>query len=764
MTPIGLGLLKFGLVVITAIGYWFMGSIAGYFAIPPGFSSPFWPAAGFAFLMVATFGRIALVGVFLGSFAINVQIAGASLFDLSGKLVVPVLIAFGASLQTFIALQLVRRFTEFKNTKYRANDALTLGVVVGPISCIVSSFVGVTSLYTNGVIDKASYFENWFFWWVGDTIGVLVFIPITLLIFWSGHWRNKFKVVVFSSFYLILVASIVGLFASVRSADEEKVQQLFQARVSGISEIIGKLVFDLEQVSKTLSALFVAFDSVSFNQFSRYALGVYESMPGVYALSWIPKVGNSQRIIYEKNMSDLMGEKFNFWERDKNNNRIPAQQKEYYYPVFYLEPYSYNKEAHGFDLGSDKSRMEAISKAIQTEKIVATETIILVQETDSQKAFLLLAPIVDAQGNVNSLVSSVYRVQELINAMIPQALSKNVAIRIVDTTNDKNLEMIYSNEKEPVGAAVTLPVEVFHRQWTFYFAPTVEYIKENQSSNVWVVLVSGFVIAALCGLFVLMMISRSAQIELEVEEKTFDLNKALAEAKKANAVKSEFLASMSHELRTPLNSIIGFSVRLLKSKTLRNDKSAIESISIIDRNGRHLLSLINDILDLSKVESGKLKIEKQDIDLASAFAELENVLMPMAKDKDIALVIDSMPMDSLNVDRKRFMQILINVAANAVKFTEVGSVRIYGELNNRHGQTGLAIHVADTGIGINKEDINKLFQRYEQLGNNFYAQASGTGLGLALAQELIFLHNGEISVESELGKGSIFTCWFPLNT
>ncbi len=764
MTPKGLGLLKLGLVTLTAIGYWFMGSIAGYFAIPPGFSSPFWPAAGFAFLMIATFGRITLVGVFLGSFAINVQIAGASIFELSGKLVVPMLIAFGASLQTFTALLLVRRFTEFKNTQYRANDALTLGVVVGPISCIVSSFVGVTSLYANGVIDRASYIENWFFWWVGDTIGVLVFIPITLLIFWSGRWRNKFKIVLFSSFYLVLVASIVGLFASVRSADEEKVQQLFQARVSGISEIIGKLVFDLEQISKTLSSLFIAFDDVSFVQFSRYALGVYESTPGVYALSWIPKVESSQRVIYEKNMSDLMGEKFNFWERDNNQERMPAKQKEYYYPVYYLEPYVINKEAHGFDIGSDKSRMEAISKAIHTQQIVATETIVLVQEADSQKAFLLLSPIVDSQGNVDSLISSVYRVQELINTMIPQALAKNVAIRIVDTTNDKNFEIIYTNEKEPVGVPVTLPVEVFHRQWTFYFTPTGDYIRENQSSNVWVVLVSGFVIAALCGLFILMMISRSAQIELEVEEKTADLNKALSEAKKANAVKSEFLASMSHELRTPLNSIIGFSVRLLKSKALRNDKSAIESISIIDRNGRHLLSLINDILDLSKVESGKLKIDKQDISLSTAFVELENVLMPMAKDKDVALVINSMPIDSLNVDRKRFMQILINVAANAVKFTEVGSVRIYGDLNNRHGQTGLAIHVADTGIGINKEDISKLFQRYEQLGNNFYSHAGGTGLGLALAQELIFLHNGEISVVSELGKGSIFTCWFPVNS
>ncbi len=247
-----------------------------------------------------------------------------------------------------------------------------------------------------------------------------------------------------------------------------------------------------------------------------------------------------------------------------------------------------------------------------------------------------------------------------------------------------------------------------------------------------------------------------------LQEKNIELEKAASVAEKTNLAKSEFLANMSHELRTPLNSVIGFSEVLLDQMFGPINEKQQEYLQNILSSGRHLLALINDILDLSKVESGKMELE---LDAFSLRETLEASLM-MLKEKamkgGLNLHLELAPEADVTIvaDQRKLKQILFNLLSNAVKFTPPGgSVTVQAS-----PATGncIEITVADTGMGIKAEDIPKLFQAFTQLESPYTKAFEGTGLGLALIRRLTELHGGRVWVQSEYGTGSRFTFTLPL--
>ena len=250
-------------------------------------------------------------------------------------------------------------------------------------------------------------------------------------------------------------------------------------------------------------------------------------------------------------------------------------------------------------------------------------------------------------------------------------------------------------------------------------------------------------------------ITEKMRLERELAERTRDAEKAQSEAEAATTAKSDFLANMSHELRTPLNSIIGFS-EVLEDELLGSlNASQRENMQYILKAGRHLLSLINDILDLSKVESGKMELEVESVSLR----ELLDAALVMHREKalrhGISLDLQMEPVTDMVIeaDERKLKQILFNLLSNAVKFTpDGGSVRVMAR-----GITGaqeIEFSIEDTGIGIKLEDIPKLFKEFSQLDSVYDKEYEGTGLGLALTKKLVELHGGRIQVSSEFGKGS----------
>ncbi|PCJ15207.1 MAG: hypothetical protein COB04_13605 [Gammaproteobacteria bacterium] len=241
------------------------------------------------------------------------------------------------------------------------------------------------------------------------------------------------------------------------------------------------------------------------------------------------------------------------------------------------------------------------------------------------------------------------------------------------------------------------------------------------------------------------------------------LQTALAEAKSANAAKSDFFANMSHELRTPLNSIIGFTHRILKATRDTLQEKHYVALQIAHKNAQNLLEMINMILDLSKIEAGKMQLELCTIDLRGPIKGLQATLDPIAEQNNtqIKLLLTDHPI-AAEVDPLKMTQIASNLLSNAIKFTPDGIVTLKLFLTTLEDQQeAFCIEVSDTGIGIKEEDQHHLFQHFTQVQQNYTKIGQGTGLGLAIVKEYTQLHGGTVSFFSTFGKGSVFKVIIP---
>jgi signal transduction histidine kinase/CheY-like chemotaxis protein len=242
----------------------------------------------------------------------------------------------------------------------------------------------------------------------------------------------------------------------------------------------------------------------------------------------------------------------------------------------------------------------------------------------------------------------------------------------------------------------------------------------------------------------------------ETNSQLVETNDALTQAGKA---KSQFLATVSHELRTPLNAVIGFSELLANQHVEGLSDRQQEFLGAIHDGGEHLLALINDILDLSKIESGRMPLNLEVVNVAAVMAEVTSLMGAQASESRITLHLDcDSEIGRVSVDPKRFREVLLNLVSNAVKFTpEEGQVGLIAEIE----ESDLVIQVTDTGIGISVQDQTKIFEEFYQVDGSYTRKFQGTGLGLGLVRRMMEIHGGTVAVTSKAGQGSTFTCRFP---
>ncbi len=260
---------------------------------------------------------------------------------------------------------------------------------------------------------------------------------------------------------------------------------------------------------------------------------------------------------------------------------------------------------------------------------------------------------------------------------------------------------------------------------------------------------------------------QAAELETRVAARTQELadaNRELLRAKEAaesaDRIKSTFLATMSHELRTPLNAIIGFSGILLQELAGPLNPEQAKQLRMVQASSRHLLALINDVLDISKIEADQLVVEHQPFDARAAIAHVLKTIAPLAEQRGLTLAsrIPEAEIDLVG-DRRRFEQVLMNLLSNAVKFTEKGGVTV----TCAREPHALTVAVHDTGIGVAPENLPRLFRPFEQIDSGLTRSHEGTGLGLSISRRLVNLMGGDISVKSELGVGTTFTFRLPIN-
>ncbi len=254
---------------------------------------------------------------------------------------------------------------------------------------------------------------------------------------------------------------------------------------------------------------------------------------------------------------------------------------------------------------------------------------------------------------------------------------------------------------------------------------------------------------------------REYHLHLEdmVSERTEELKAANDKLKELDRLKSMFIASMSHELRTPLNSIIGFTGILIQGLAGPLNEEQLKQLGMVKTSSHHLLDLITEIIDISKIEAGKISLNLESFDLSAIARKAIDTFQPAAGRKSLKLEIEAPDRLPVISDERRVMQVLVNLIGNAVKFTPAGVVSVVVKENNLIA----SVAVRDTGPGIRLEDMSRLFQYFSQLTSNDAIKQEGSGLGLYLSRKLMHLLGGDILAESEFGRGSVFTMMLPLN-
>jgi len=250
-------------------------------------------------------------------------------------------------------------------------------------------------------------------------------------------------------------------------------------------------------------------------------------------------------------------------------------------------------------------------------------------------------------------------------------------------------------------------------------------------------------------------------LEERVRARTAELERAMREAEAANRAKSDFLANMSHEIRTPMSSILGYAELMLTPDSSQSDR--LDYVQTIRRNGEHLLQVINDILDLSKIEAGRFEIEAVACEPTQIVADVASLMRLRAEEKglDFRVEFQSQMPERIVSDPTRLRQVLLNLVGNAIKFTERGSVRLRVALEEADGEPSLRFDVVDTGIGITDQQLSKLFRPFTQGDETMSRRFGGTGLGLAISKRLAELMEGSLSAASVPGEGSTFTLRVP---
>jgi len=530
-------------------------------------------------------------------------------------------------------------------------------------------------------------------------------------------------------------------------------------------QLVGKLETNAEALFG-ISTLFESSTHVTREEFKTATSPVLKRNDFIHALDWAPKVKQSDRDSFVAKVKAEGYPNYMIKEPFEDSRWVQVSEREEYFPILYREPAKDGEWLLGFDQLRSTDARETVKQSRLSRKPLATKVFLLNQNKAKIPVTLLFFPsyiktqksadLVKKNGNLRGFLFGVYNMEKMMNAIILPYLPRGLTMTIYQDQETQG-NLIYGERHTNRPLMNKSDVDFFGQSWIIVWQGSFEFLNGFNKSNAF--LGAGIVFFGSIFLAIIfhMNFTRRLQIEMEVVNRTEELNQARDEAEKASRAKSQFISAMSHELKTPMNAILGFS------QVLKNDKDVNEKqkkmIVSIYKTGNHLMGLISDILDFTKPEQVSPELKLIDFDLANLLKDLSIGFKNSCQQKNIDWQKEGFDDNRhilVNGDRGRLRKILINLLTNAVKFTDAGSVslKIFEASKDQ-----FRFEVLDTGVGVPLDQQESIFESFHQEEKGF--KKGGLGLGLSIAKSNVALMGGKLLMESQLEKGTRF--FFTLN-
>lgn len=744
------------------LGLFFGYIVVGYLLSNVSFQSqivPIWLPAGIALVGCYIWWLKFIPAVFIASVVFNYSVHPVDSFNqlLVGHGLEMMLIATGATLQAVVGSALLRYWLGNPLNLASNKKILYLILVVGILVNLISSSIGIYALSSfNPDYSQENYWINFLYWWIGDSIGVLLATPVLFsLINFSNteHQQKKSRILILSSasFLFITVLVLTELFIDFAHATEEKsTKREIKSIENGLYRELNNSMAQLQNLASFIQNS-QEIDRVAFTKFVNKLI---VNQPTISGMSWNPIIKQINKQENEAELEKIYGRKILI-----RGSPLLATD-----PIVYVRliaPEKNNQKAIGFNVYSNQKRKVTLKAAEFSFQPKATPIIQLVQLESKAPAYLLFFPVFDKNKEIMGYATGVF----LAESMIHNALGSEGNKRFDYELYEHNRKVWFSsNNNSPLlrtdNSAENLQFKLAGQVWDLYLKENEEFSLLQQSQSYLLLFTLEFVIVAFIMLLILMMNSRQIELNALVEKRTELLKVMVKKSKDSNLAKSRFLANMSHEIRTPMNAVIGFS----SLARLSDDKDVIQGyLDKIAVSSELLLNIVNDILDISKVEANKLNLSLESFDIVDTCLKINALFKTQAEEKGLTWdLINNIPSALyFKGDQIRFEQVLVNLCSNALKFTKHGAILITLDvikINNLINK--IVVRVKDSGIGISEDDQKKLFSAFTQADDSMSREFGGTGLGLALSKEISHLMRGDISIESKEGEGAefIFQC------